>query len=523
MRLLVEASYETRRITGVVEGNNLARVNAEKKLESDSKATSRAERERWSKIQVKAKEMLVEKGKAKFFRNIREKLAEESQKRLSNEQLLEDEQIKTLYDGIAKPSRNECLEKAKKMREAEWLEEKGEHDVVSLLQVGLVDQKYLDSMEKEGEALGIDGLDSADSVIYNSGYTRAQIAGFKELRKRRDEWRVLIKQLPAIREKAVQKLKDAAASESLKELKSAIKHAKDNHCVGKKVGGETEVTYYLESLRDAIVAQNNAEKRMKKQEGLKNLLLEKEKCFVRTASLGRDRDHRTFWSLSHDKPRVWVEELASPASDYDDAITNAIKCEEGDVAGSEAFVRFTTLDRKAPRSRWVCYSSEAKLRELLKGLDKRRKREGVLKANLRKLLESRGQGGGGEAEGDINVKIDSSDAGKLRGEEGKAGGDFDAGAVAEVAGSSSVGRRVRWSDSEGNFFNATVVGWREKMVVEGQPAEGGLEGGAVGGGGEVKTFWKIISDEGYEQEWGAGQVRRGGGERSEAPDGRCFV
>ena len=55
MRLLVEASYETRRITGVVEGNNLARVNAEKKLESDSKATSRAERERWSKIQVKAK------------------------------------------------------------------------------------------------------------------------------------------------------------------------------------------------------------------------------------------------------------------------------------------------------------------------------------------------------------------------------------------------------------------------------------------------------------------------------------
>lgn len=52
MRLLVEACYETRRIAGIVEGNNLARVNAEKKLESDTKAQSRIEREQWGKVRI---------------------------------------------------------------------------------------------------------------------------------------------------------------------------------------------------------------------------------------------------------------------------------------------------------------------------------------------------------------------------------------------------------------------------------------------------------------------------------------
>jgi hypothetical protein len=52
MRLLVEACYETRRIAGIVEGNNLARVNAEKKLESDTTAQSRVEREQWGKVRT---------------------------------------------------------------------------------------------------------------------------------------------------------------------------------------------------------------------------------------------------------------------------------------------------------------------------------------------------------------------------------------------------------------------------------------------------------------------------------------
>jgi hypothetical protein len=279
--------------------------------------------------------MLIDKAKGRFFKNIRDKLENEEDKGLSEEAILKDENIKKMFDAIPKPSRNECLDKAKKMREAEWLGEKGEHEVVTLLQVTLVDQKYLSSMEEEGKNVGIEGLDNADSLIYNNGYTRTQIAEFKELRKKTEEWRALMPQLQGIREKAAQKLKDAVASESLKELKNAIKYATDSYCVGKKVGGETEVTYYLDSLRDAIVAQNNAEKRIKKQEGIKNLLLEKERCFVRTASLGRDRNHRTFWCLSHDRPRVWVEELEEGGGDYDERITEAIKVEEEDITGEE--------------------------------------------------------------------------------------------------------------------------------------------------------------------------------------------
>ena len=280
--------------------------------------------------------MLVDKAKKRFFDNIRDKLENEEDKGLSEEAILKDENIKKMFDAIPKPSRNECLEKAKKMREADLLGEKGEHEVVTPLQVTLIDQKYLASMEEEGKNVGIDGLDNADSLIYNSGYTRAQIASFKELKKRTEEWRSLMPKLPAIREKAIQKLKDAVASESLKELKNAIKYATDSYCVGKKAGnGEAEVTYYLDSLRDAIVAQNSAEKRIKKQEGLKNLILEKERCFVRTASLGRDRNHRTFWCLNHDRPRVWVEELEEGGKDYDEVITEAIKMEENDITGEE--------------------------------------------------------------------------------------------------------------------------------------------------------------------------------------------
>ena len=94
------------------------------------------------------------------------------------------------------------------------------------------------------------------------------------------------------------------------QLKKAIREAKAFGLIGKKPD-PSGATYIEERLRDAILALGEAEKRKKQQDGLANLVSEREKCFVRTVPLGEDREGRRLWHFAGDEPRVWVQEHSS--------------------------------------------------------------------------------------------------------------------------------------------------------------------------------------------------------------------
>ena len=181
------------------------------------------------------------------------------------------------------------------------------------------------------------------------------------------------------------------------QLKKAIREAKAFGLIGKKPD-PSGATYIEERLRDAILALGEAEKRKKQQDGLANLVSEREKCFVRTVPLGEDREGRRLWHFAGDEPRVWVQEHSS-SEVCDPGMSE--KCEEDDVVGERegqdpdkflGFCRQEYFSDKGrtgtPKVTWTWYAGEDNLRQVLKALNDKGRKEKSLKENLR---EVRGQ------------------------------------------------------------------------------------------------------------------------------------
>ena len=93
----------------------------------------------------------------------------------------------------------------------------------------------------------------------------------------------------------------------MKSLRSAMKLAKASRLSGEDE--ETSGTWALDLLRDAAFELENAEGRKHVTEAQKDLVAKRNKCFIRTEPLGKDRYQSWFFNVVHLKDgRIWAEQ-----------------------------------------------------------------------------------------------------------------------------------------------------------------------------------------------------------------------
>lgn len=186
---------------------------------------------------------------------------------------------------------------------------------------------------------------------------------------------------------------------SLKALRTAIKNAKLASLTGQD--DKTGSVWTLDILRDASLELRSAEKRRKVTEAKKELVERRNRCFVRTEPIGRDRFRNRYWHFSYDySGRLWAEQSQNVslqdlrtgmAPDEDDLLPHSLRDSEIDAADFIAFSRMEYHGCNASLShlRWGGYTTDKSLRSLIKCLDERGARESALKANLKECIESR--------------------------------------------------------------------------------------------------------------------------------------
>merc|ERR1719356_475656 len=108
------------------------------------------------------------------------------------------------------------------------------------------------------------------------------------------------------RSMAIELLKDAMEDGTVRTLKSAIKKGKASRLYGEDE--DNDGVWALDLLRDAALELKNAEGRKRVTEAQKDLVAKRNRCFIRTEPLGKDRFHSSFVHLSGDKEcRIWAE------------------------------------------------------------------------------------------------------------------------------------------------------------------------------------------------------------------------
>jgi hypothetical protein len=280
----------------------------------------------------------------------------------------------------------------------------------------------LEQMEAHLNSLG--GLEA----LMDPSLDRESSRMIERLRKDIDRGQKLQETLPAVREAAIESLRDALQDGTLKALKGAVKQA-----TTAKLSGEDHETgglWALDILRDAKVEIKKAEKRKRLLEAQKDLIAKRDRCFIRSEPQGRDRFRNRFWSFENDdRGHVWVE------ADYilKDSSTSDIPKREGYIdllasesdisVGAEDLEEDLTRDDENPdafrafcrreyhptgcvktlaKRHWGCQVTEKSLLAIIKKLDERGTRESELKANLKEALEDIGVASAAYAAGQLD-------------------------------------------------------------------------------------------------------------------------
>ena len=424
-RILVEACYDSNRLFQTVQDNIKSRIGAVKQLENEERRVKKEAREESSRIESAARERLVEEAKVLFLMKKRNKLAKvnESSKKFTDEHLKNltdeaisevDEETKIEYDSL---QRSQDFSKTKvnamsiKMRDENALG-MSRLEVLTLEEIQCRESNELENMEEE--LLSYGSRDQAYEL--SDRETSATVDKLKKEILCFKEWLVT---LPETRSEAMDALKEAIDDGTLKVLKTAIKGAKEALLLGES---EEEGVWALDLLRDAAVELKTAEKRKRVIEAQKDLVIKRNKCFIRTDQLGNDRFYNQYWQFDHDESsRIWIE------ADYDlqslSAVADKTSCLEGirtdnsalvtigandeeeDIISSEnssyrqeidSFLQFSRKEYHSSakvssivKQHYVGHSTDHSLRNLIKKLDRKGVREGPLKEAMKRILETR--------------------------------------------------------------------------------------------------------------------------------------
>ena len=421
LKLLVETVYDSGKVYQVVDSNYSQSVTAVKALDNEEKRAKREEKEEKAAAESAAREKLYEEAKASFVEEKREEIrkltrrsadyTDEFVDSLTEEDIREfDEDIKAEFDALPGPAsynKTEVNNRMKRMQEEAAFNTHAVK-VVSKEELDDLDKQELESMEEQ--LASFDGVD-----LYDVG--RETSRRIDRLRKDIQMIKESAETLPSVRESAIAILKEAIEDGTIKTLRSAIRVAKQAKLTG--TDEETEGVWALDLLRDAALELKSAESRKRVIEAQKDLVAKRNRCFIRTEPIGRDRFRNSYWHFDNDAGgRVWAEadlvlkngsvsdhqklgRYVGLLKDADEIVVGAEEMEDDlidlDNSSDEKFIRFIRQEYhsngfsgKLAKRHWGCHASERALKALMKDLDGRGTRERELKSKLKETIEESG-------------------------------------------------------------------------------------------------------------------------------------
>lgn len=225
------------------------------------------------------------------------------------------------------------------------------------------------------------------------------------------------------------------ADGTMKVLKAAITAAKRAKLQG--VDEETGGVWAVDLLRDAALELEKAKQNKKVADARKDLIAKRNRCFIRTEPLGRDRFGNRFWAFDYGEDgHVWVDseftlkddsgadEESEPPSGFLDMrrsptelVVGANDMEEqlmDDETPKETFEKFSRKEYHSAgfsaalvKNHWGCQATEESLRGVIKHLDSKSSRERELKTQLKEAVENKA--GTGEKQEPAEEKIDAGE------------------------------------------------------------------------------------------------------------------
>jgi len=438
LRILIEAAYDTNRVYEVVSSNHNQRTNAVKALDVEQRRAKREAKEKASSdINIARKDLAME-ARNNFLEEKREeirKLNENNQEltaedidTLTEQDILDfDDDIKAEFDALPTPEsfkKTEVVERVAKLQEAAAFETEL---LIVLTMEELIERekRMLAMMEEDFEELG------GEDALLDSDLERSVARRIEKIRRDIRKVKEAAKELPDLRNQAIENLKEAMVDGTMKSLRSAIRTAKTAKLFGHD--DETNGVWSLDIVRDAHMELENAKQLKRVADAQKDLISKLNKCFIRTEPLGYDRFGNRFWRFeSSDQSQVWTEvslvmggsdSLLSNRQGFINVVSDASKVFIGPSDFEEDFppndeinsiTDFQHFGRQEyhhsgttgslARREWGCHVNESSIRALMKGLDSRGIRESNLKKSLKEALEEKATSVEGTAENKDQVE-----------------------------------------------------------------------------------------------------------------------
>jgi len=521
LRILIEAAYDTNHVQQSIEDNFKARINAVKALDAEERRAKKAAREQLASIESAARERLANEAREAFIEKKRQEIIEDAKdtqeysvefaESLNEDDIIDfDDDTKTEYEALPTP---ESFNKGEVNAVVKMIQEETAFGakrliVLTLKEIEKTDEDYLKSLEEEIESYG----------EANSRETSAKI---DRVRQKITKFTDQMQTLPQERSAAIEALKDAIEDGTVRTLRAAIKQAK---LAG--LSGDNDVdggVWALDLVRDASLELKDAESRKRVTEAQKDLVAKRNKCFIRTEPLGRDRYHSSFVHFDHDKrSRVWAERdyiLHNEESDQakegvllksaqaasigaEDKYNDFVNVDDRDQPYGKQFLSFANQEyhhtgklSTLARHHWSCYTTDRSLRVLVKNLDGKCPKENALKEVLKETLEILALSTGGvdvnashtAPEGDagpdaeaMSSKVDFRPSGdeEVFSEEKKNASKDDIDILKDT--SSAIGRRIRLrripdpdrAPDVAEYSMATITGWKMEDAPQGDAQEG---------------------------------------------------
>jgi len=423
LRILIEAAYDTYHVQQSIEDNFKARMNAIKALDAEERRAKKEAREELAAIEAAARERLAREAKETFVQKKRQEIIQNNEEtgdystefleNLQDDDVIDfDEDTKAEYEAL--PTADSFNKSEVNTVVAKIQEETAFGTsilvVLTLREIEQREEKHLKSLQDKLESFG-----DLESLYQTHSADRETSAMVDKLLKEIATCIDLKQSLPQLRSDAIDALNDAIDDGTVKALRTAIKTAKVAKLSGDDV--ETGGIWSLDLLRDAALELKNAESRKRVTEAQKDLVAKRNKCFIRTDPLGRDRYQTCFIHFDYDKSsRVWAERdyiLRNGTPDKNEGAAVLFKTPESVSMGArdrdEDFVSLEDRDKPYGNSflsfsrqeyhhtselgtlamhHWSCYTTDRSIRVLIKNLNSTNEKENALKEVLKETLEA---------------------------------------------------------------------------------------------------------------------------------------
>ena len=516
LRILIEAAYDTSTVSQLIEDNFNARTSALKSLENEEKKLKKQAKEEGLRDEELAREYLAADAREAFCREKREELLKEKRfsalelDEMADEDIINiDPETKLEYDALPTGT---SFAKSQVMVMVEKIQEAAAFDTHHLTVLTLDDivARYVHIIEyikivikhlshdlnlfyREEEKINslIEEIESITKSTNDEIVDRATSIRLNKLHRELQRLQNLQNNLPDIRDNAIRVLKESldeysGSTSAIKAYRHAIKIAKQAKLMGTyESDEELEGIWVLDMFRDVVIENRAAEKRKRIMDLQKDLVAKRDKCFVRTDCLGKDKSRNIYWSLSNFTTSrnsevlpcaVWIEkqdtEYFYDTKNEKSNLKTIGACDfeidlipSEDTNQKEEFLSFSRKEyhhsgtvSALPKMKWGCFTNDYSIRRVIRRLNDRGTRECNLKESLKEISEKTSNlNNSGDSENNVVQSNGDEEHFKLIIENSDPN-EADFKSISSFT--SAIGKRVRMvQQDEKGFEMGTVIGW----------------------------------------------------------------